>query len=102
MEYGGTSEAEQDVTIRLDRHGGQAHICSTWPAWSRKLERLYGGPKRITERAGKATSAFWAVPLAALRVGRSRAGRILTPAERQAVRDRLQTARLGRETTANR
>lgn len=65
MTYGGMGEAEQEVTIRLDRQDGQAHVCSTWPAWSRKLERLYGSPKCITQREGKTTSAFWPVPLVA-------------------------------------
>ena len=102
MSYGGTSEAEQEVTIRLDRTDGQAHLCSTWPAWSRKLERIYGAPKKITEREGTITSAFWIVPLEAIRVGRPRRGRILTAAERQAATDRLQKARLTREITANR
>lgn len=100
MDYGGTSEAEQEVTIRMDRQDGQARVCSTWPAWSRKLERVYGAPKRVTERGGKVTSAFWVVPLAAIRVGRPRRGRALTPAERQAAADRLQKARSSRLSTA--
>ncbi len=60
--YGGTSQDEMEVTIRLDRTDGQAHLCSTWPDWSRKLERLYGGPKKVTERDGKVPSAFWTAP----------------------------------------
>ena len=102
MTYGGMGEAEQEVTIRLDRQDGQAHVCSTWPAWSRKLERLYGSPKRVTERDGKVTSAFWTVPLAAIRVGRPRRGRALTAAERQAAAARLQKARSSRAATAER
>jgi hypothetical protein len=41
-----------EVTIRLDRRDQQTYICSTWPEWSRKFERLYGSPKRVTERDG--------------------------------------------------
>ena len=44
MNYGGNSQDEMEVTIRLDRKDRQAHICSTWPEWSRKVERLYGSP----------------------------------------------------------
>ena len=82
LNYGGTGEAEQEVTIRLDRQDGLAHICSAWPARSRRLERLYGPPKRVMERDGKVTPVFWAVPLAAIRAGRARRGRPLTEAER--------------------
>ncbi len=57
LSYGGTSEAEQEVTIRLNRETGQAHVCSFWPHWSRKLEGLYGSPRKVTEREGKVTSA---------------------------------------------
>jgi len=62
-QYGRLAGPEQEVTIRLHRETGKAHICSTWPAWSRKLERRYGPPKRETERDGKVTSAFWIIPL---------------------------------------
>ena len=74
MNYGGNSQDEMEVTIRLDRTDRQAHICSTSPEWSRKLERLYGSPKRVTERDGKVISAFWTVPLnrVSLRRGTSR------------------------------
>ncbi len=101
MNYGGNSQDEMEVTIRLDREDRQAHICSTWPEWSRKLERLYGSPKKVTERDGKATSAFWAVPLTAIRVRRPAPGRALTVEERRAAVDRLQKARSSRVRTAN-
>ena len=68
MNYGGTLESEQEVVVRLDRTDGQAHICSTWPAWSRKLERRYGAPRKVTEREGKVTSAFWTLPLEVVRL----------------------------------
>jgi hypothetical protein len=67
MGYGGNSQDEMEVTIRLDREDRQAHICSTWPEWSRKLERLSGSPKQVTERDGKATSVFWVGPPTAIR-----------------------------------
>ena len=37
MNYGGNSQDEMQVTLRLDRGDRQAHICSTWPEWSRTL-----------------------------------------------------------------
>jgi hypothetical protein len=40
MHYGGNSQDKMGVTIRLDCEDRQAHICSTWPQWCRKLERL--------------------------------------------------------------
>ena len=80
MNYGSDSQDEMEVTIRLDREDRQAHICSTLPEWSRKLERLYGSPKKVTERDRKATSAFWVVPLTAIRVRPTRAsGRRVHP-----------------------
>jgi len=44
MNHGGNSHDKMEVTIRLDRDDRQAHLHSTWPEWSRKLERLYGVP----------------------------------------------------------
>jgi integrase/recombinase XerD len=76
MNYGGNSQDEMEVTIRLDREERQAHICSSWAEWSRKLERLYGSPKKVTGRDGKVFSAFRTVPLTAIRVpGQCKAGR---------------------------
>ena len=97
MTYGGVAEAEQEVTIRFDRATGQAHLCSTWPTWSRKLERIYGSPKRVTRRDGDIISAFWVVPLTAIRVGRRRTGRPMTSEERSAAAARLQKGRLSRD-----
>ena len=99
--YGGVSRDEMEVVIRLDRTDQEAHICSTWPEWSRKLERLYGSPKRVTGRDGKVTSAFWTIPLTAIRLGRPRRSRRMTEEERQAAADRLQRARFRRERTAD-
>jgi hypothetical protein len=96
MNYGGVSQDEMEVTIRLDREDRHAHLCSTWPEWSRKLARLYGSPKQVTERDGKATSAFWAVPLTAIRVRRPGPGRAWTVEQRRAAADRLQKARSSR------
>jgi hypothetical protein len=101
MNYGGNSQDEMEVTIRLDREDRQAHICSTWPEWSRKLERLYGSPKKVTERDGKATSAFWVVPLTAIRVRRPAQGRAWTVEQRRAAADRLQKARSSRGRTVH-
>jgi hypothetical protein len=53
MQYSGVSQDEMEVTIRLGRVSRKASLCSTWPDRSRKLERLYGGPKRIAERDAK-------------------------------------------------
>jgi uncharacterized protein with beta-barrel porin domain len=50
MEYGGISRDEMEVTIRLDRKDRRAYICSTWPEWSWRLERLLGRSKRETKR----------------------------------------------------
>ena len=101
MNYGGNSQDEMEVTIELDREDRQAHICSTWPEWSRKLERLYGSPKKVTERDGKVTSAFWTVPLTAIRVRRPAQGRAWTAEQRHAAADRLQKARFSRGRTVN-
>ena len=59
---GGVGRDEQEVTIRLDQQDRQAHVCSTWPEWSRKLERLYGALRKVTAREGKVLSAFWTIP----------------------------------------
>ncbi len=64
--YGKVAGEEQEVTIRLDQVGRQAHICSTWPAWSRKLEKRYGSPTRVITREGWVISAFWTVPVKAI------------------------------------
>jgi hypothetical protein len=93
MNYGGNSQDEMEVTIRLDREDRQAHICSTWPEWSRKVERLFGSPKKVTERDGKVASAFWAVPLTAMRVSRPAQGRAWTVEQGRAAAARLQKAR---------
>ncbi len=93
MNYSGNSQDEMEVTIRLDRVDRQAHLCSTWPEWSRKLERLYGAPRKVTERDGKVTSAFWTLPLTAIRVRRPTHGRTWTAEQRKAAADRLQKAR---------
>ncbi len=101
MQYGGASHDEMEVTIRLDRKDRVAHVCSAWPDWSRRLERLHGAPKRVSGRDGKVTSAFWTIPLTAIRLGRPRRGRLLTQEERQTAADRLQKARSCRGRTAN-
>ncbi len=89
MQYGGVSQDEMEVTIRLDREDRQAHICSTWPDWSRKLERLFGCPKKETHRGDCITSAFWTVPIALVSVRRARKARQFTEEQRAAVRERL-------------
>ncbi len=95
--YGGVHRDEMEVTIRLDAMDAQAHICSTWPEWSRKLERLYGPPKKTTERAGKVTSAFWTVPVAVITLRRAPAkGRQMTAEEREAARERMRHVRQAR------
>jgi len=96
MQYGGASLDEMEVTIRLDRETQQAHIRSTWPEWSRKLERLFGSPRKEAKRDGKVTSAFWTIPLLAIRVRRPPQARQVTEEERLALADRLQKARLSR------
>ena len=101
MNYGGNSQDEMEVIIRLDRVDRQAYICSTWPEWSRKLERSHGSPKQVTEREGKVTSALWAIPFAAIRVRRPTKGRAWTAEERRAAGDRLKIARSSRRRTAN-
>ena len=101
MNYGGNSQDEMEVTIRLDRADRQAHICSTSPEWSRKLERLYGSPKKVTECDGKAASAFWTVPLTAIRARRLTKGQAWTVEQRRVAADRLQKARSSRGRTVN-
>jgi hypothetical protein len=91
MQYGGVTQDEKEVTIRLDREDRQAHICSTWPEWSRKLERLFGCPKKEATRDGKVVSAFWTVPLN--RVALRRGPRVLTAEQRKAAGERLRAAR---------
>ena len=84
MTYGGVSEREQEVVIRLDRHDGQAHISSAWPDWSRNPERLYGAPRKISKgQDGGVTCAFWTVPLGLVRLRRVQARRRLTEEQRE-------------------
>ena len=98
MEYGGTAEFEQEVTFRLGRDSDKAHVFSTWPAWSRKLERLFGSPQRVTRKGDKVVSAFWTVPIEAVRVvSGKRITRTLTESQRAAAATRLQTARSSRQ-----
>ncbi len=89
MRYGGVSQDEMEVTIRLDREDRQAHICSTWPEWSRKLERLYGCPKKETHRGDCITSAFWIVPINRVSVRRAPKARQFSEEQRTAARDRM-------------
>ena len=98
LEYGGSTREEMEVTIRLDRVTRQAHLCSTWPEWSRKLERIYGAPTRTSKgQDGRIVSVFWTVSLAlvTLRKGTIRR-RPLTEQERRVVAARFQTARSSR------
>ena len=53
MPYGGNSQYEMEVTIRLNHEDRQGHTCSIWPEWNRKLKWLYGSPKQVTEPTGK-------------------------------------------------
>ena len=96
MNYGGNSQDEMEITIRLDHEDRQAHVCSTWPEWGRKLERLYGSPKKVTERDGKVTSAFWVVPLTAIRARQPAQGRAWTMEQQRAAADRLQEVHVSR------
>jgi len=90
MNYGGISQDEMEVTIRLARKDRQARVCSTWPEWSRRLERLYDSPERVTTRNGKVTAAAWTVPLQ--RVSLRRGPRMLTETQRQEAAARLRRA----------
>ncbi len=93
MRYAGVSHDEMEVTIRLDRQDGQAHICSTWPDWSRKLEKLFGCPKKETTRGDCVTSAFWTVPLHCVSLRKGKRQVTLTSEQRQAVADRFARTR---------
>ena len=101
LNYGGNAQDEMEVTIRLDRGKRPAHICSTWPEWSRKPERLYGLPKNFTEREGRVTSALWVVPIMAIRVRRPSKGQVWTTEEWRAAGDRLKIARSSSLRTVN-
>ena len=59
------SIAEQEVVVRLDRQSGQAHICSSWPMWSQRLEKRYGRPTKVSKvsKDGEVSAAFWDVPI---------------------------------------
>jgi len=70
LRYGGVVGDEQEVVIRLDAQDGQAHICSTWPAWSRKFEKRYGIPPKYQERDDFMTVAFWILPIKAISIRR--------------------------------
>ena len=94
--YRVNSQNGMEVTLRLDRASRQAYLCSTWSKWSRKLERLYGSPKKVTQGDGKVTPAFWAVPLTAVRVRWPAHGRAWTVEQRRVAADRLQKARFSR------
>jgi len=95
-DYAATTFAESEVIVCLDRQDGQAHICSAWPGQSRKLERLFGKPRKVTTRDGKITSAFWTVPLEAIRFRAKK--RQLSPERRKAASEVLQKANLSRKT----
>jgi hypothetical protein len=60
--YGGVPSEECEVTVSIDKDSGIAKICSTWPPYSRKLEKRYGPPTKYQEREGWVVSAFWEVP----------------------------------------
>ncbi len=96
--YGGVHRDEMEVMIRLDQQDGQAHICSTWPEWSRKLEKRFGRPGKHTARGEHVTSAFWAVPLHCVTIRTGKRQVVLTPEQRQAVGDRFAKARQARRT----
>lgn len=67
--YGGVQTEECEVTVTIDKETGIARVCSTWPAYSRKLELRYGPPKSYQEREGWVTVAFWEVPARVIRFG---------------------------------
>lgn len=72
LKYGGVPTQEAAVVIRLDKQDHLAYVNSTWPEWSRKLERQHGTPKRYSERNGVVESAFWTLPLASISIRSSR------------------------------
>ena len=93
MNYRGISQNEMVLTIHLDRVSRQAYLCSTWPEWSRKLERLlYGSPKKATQDDWKVISAIWMDPFTAIRLRRPSPGRAWTVEQRREATDRLQKA----------
>lgn len=88
LKYAGTPVEEQEVVIRIDAVDGQAHICSTWPRWSRKLETRLGCPTKYQEQNDTVQVAFWKVPL----------GRISIRSMPKPGRDRHQTGRFASQT----
>jgi hypothetical protein len=93
---GCTQREEMEVTIRLDQVDRQAHTRSTWPEWSRKLEKLYGGPAKVTTRGEHITSAFWVVPLHCISLRKGK--RQLSATQRQALAERLAKTKPTRQT----
>ena len=58
-----TPVEEQEVTTRLSRTTGLAHIVSCWPGKTKRFQKRYGPPQRVSMRNGLVTAAFWDVPL---------------------------------------
>lgn len=59
-EFAPTSKAEQELIIRIDRLSGLAYICSAWPSRSRRLEKRYGPPTKVTtDQDGRVTACCW-------------------------------------------
>ena len=73
--------AEHEVVVRLDRLTRKAYVSSSWPSLSKKLEKKYGPPKRktVAQGGGKATSANWELPLAAISFRRPRRATVQSP-----------------------
>ena len=58
-----TPADEREVLVRLDDATQTAYITSCWPSRTKRLQKTYGPPDRLSTRNGLVTAAFWHVPL---------------------------------------
>jgi hypothetical protein len=63
------NQERAEVTIQIDYRSKTANLCvAEWPAMARRLQKLYGQPKKVSRTADtrSITTAFWQVPFKAV------------------------------------
>jgi len=70
LKYGGLPVDECEVIFRIDSRNQKIYVNSTWPKWSRRLEKRYGCPTKYIEKNDLIYSAFWILPLQSLSLRR--------------------------------
>jgi hypothetical protein len=56
---------EHEVTVRLNRTTGLAHIASCCPSWTARLAKRYGLPRQavLSQPSGTIVWAIWELPI---------------------------------------